>query len=124
MSSPSGLIQVCESHQLQEGGAGIRFEMQMDDGQKLPCFVVRYQGQAHAYINQCQHLPVELDWKHGQFFDKQSVFLICATHGALYMPDTGYCVDGPCAGKYLHKLNLIEQDQKIFIQIQTNGETA
>lgn len=117
MSSAEQLIYICDSHQLQDGGAGIRFEIQQEDGQRLPCFVVRYQGQAHAYVNQCQHLPVELDWNHGHFFDKQAVFLICATHGALYMPDTGYCVDGPCAGKYLRKLSLIENNQKIFIKI-------
>jgi nitrite reductase/ring-hydroxylating ferredoxin subunit len=37
----------------------------------------------------------------GEFFDYSKLYLICATHGAAYLPDSGLCVQGPCPGKRL-----------------------
>ena len=36
-------------------------------------------------------------------------WLLCATHGAVYKPDTGECAGGPCRGG-LVKIALSEQD--------------
>ena len=41
---------------------------------------------------------------------------MCATHGALYEPDTGRCAGGPCRGGKLLPIRVIEQDQKISWQ--------
>jgi nitrite reductase/ring-hydroxylating ferredoxin subunit len=98
---------VCESAQLREGGTGKRFEVERG-GLKRPAFAIRYQGVAHAYINRCAHIGVELDWQQGRFFDDTGRMLICATHGALYEPATGRCVEGPCRGQALEKLALEE----------------
>ncbi len=114
---PEQLIPICASHELQNSATGKRFMLNVGIAETLACFVIRFQDQVYGYLNQCQHLPVELDWNHGEFFDKQGQYLICATHGALYEPQTGYCVVGPCAGKYLTKLKVVESHQQIFIQI-------
>ncbi len=98
---------------LVDGGAGIRFEVEGKGGPE-PAFVVRFRGKVHAYVNRCRHVPVELDWQPGEFFDTSGLYLICATHGALYAPDTGYCVGGPCAGKGLVPVTVIERDGQIF----------
>jgi nitrite reductase/ring-hydroxylating ferredoxin subunit len=47
-----------------------------------------------------------LDWVENQFFTEDGRFLICATHGALYEPDTGLCVDGPPCGQMLLRVPL------------------
>ena len=47
-------------------------------------FAVRFRGRVRAFLNRCGHLPVELDWEEGRFFDASGLYLICATHGALY----------------------------------------
>ena len=78
-------------------------------------FVVYYEGEFHAYINQCQHLPVELDWDEAHYFDETEKFLICATHGAVYDPKNGHCLSGPCKSKYLIKLEIIERNHKIEV---------
>ena len=78
-------------------------------------FVVYFEGEFHAYINQCQHLPVELDWDEAHYFDETEKFLICATHGAVYDPKTGHCLSGPCKSKYLKKLEVIERNHKIEV---------
>ena len=53
---------ICKSADLKEGGKGLRFQVAWH-GQAMPAFVIRYQGQPHAFLNQCGHLPVELDWQ-------------------------------------------------------------
>jgi nitrite reductase/ring-hydroxylating ferredoxin subunit len=41
--------------------------------------------------------------------------LICSTHGALYAPDTGLCVGGPCRGKRLEALGLEESEGQVWL---------
>jgi nitrite reductase/ring-hydroxylating ferredoxin subunit len=35
---------------------------------------------------------------------------MCATHGAIYEPDTGKCVGGPCRGARLRQVQVEERD--------------
>ncbi len=105
---------ICASADLQDGGKGIRFTVDWH-GQPAPAFVIRHQGEPHAYLNQCGHVPVELDWQEGDFFDGDGVYLICATHGALYSPKDGHCVTGRCSGKGLTSLPVEERDNRICL---------
>jgi nitrite reductase/ring-hydroxylating ferredoxin subunit len=109
----SEAIYICDSESLDEGGKGIRFPVTVD-GDDLTAFVVRYGLEPHAYLNRCAHLPMELDWTQGEFFESSGLYLMCATHGALYEPDTGHCAGGPCRGGRLHAINVIEREKKIF----------
>ena len=109
----SEAIDICDSESLDEGGKGIRFPVTVD-GDDLTAFVVRYGLEPRAYLNRCAHLPMELDWTEGEFFESSGLYLMCATHGALYEPDTGHCAGGPCRGGRLHAINVIERDKKIF----------
>ena len=59
---------ICAASDLAEQGKGVRFEMNRS-GKLQPAFVVRFEGKAHAFLNQCGHVPVELDWQEGEFFD-------------------------------------------------------
>lgn len=107
---------VINSVDLIEGGKGVRFPLPTL-GQLVTGFVVRFQGKPYAYVNQCAHVSVELDWNEGEFFTAQQDYLICATHGAHYRPDNGFCVMGPCKGRSLKPLTVIEKNHKIFINI-------
>jgi nitrite reductase/ring-hydroxylating ferredoxin subunit len=98
---------------VQDGAQGQRFEISYR-GRTMPAFAVRYQGQAFAYLNQCAHVAMELDWQPGQFFDGEQRYLICATHAALYEPATGHCVAGPCVGKKLIPLKLKEHNGHLY----------
>lgn len=101
--------------ELVDGGSGIRFEVARC-GALEPAFVIRFRGQVHGYVNRCGHVPVELDWQPGEFFDTSGLYLICATHGALYAPDSGRCVGGRCAGKGLIPLTIFERDGQVFLK--------
>ena len=105
-------ITICASADLKDGGNGIRFPVTAG-GHDATGFVIRYKGAAHAYLNRCAHVPIELDWNHGEFFESSSLYIMCATHGAIYTPDTGNCTGGPCRGARLRKLNINEQEGKI-----------
>jgi len=107
---------VFSSASLPNGGLGQRFKMPMY-GDFASGFVIRYQNQVYAYVNQCAHLPVELDWNEGEFYTTQKDFLICATHGAEYEPDTGSCVVGPCKGKSLKPMHVVEEGEQVIVDL-------
>ncbi|HWA14222.1 MAG TPA: Rieske 2Fe-2S domain-containing protein [Burkholderiales bacterium] len=105
---------ICRSEDVEERGRGFRFEVPAPGGQ-APAFVVRFEGAVHAYVNRCAHAWVELDWNHGEFFDFSGLYLVCATHGAIYRPESGLCVGGPCRGQRLAKLDVAERDGSIYL---------
>ena len=105
---------ICAADAVQEQGDGVRFDVQRGDAQQ-PAFVVRFAGKPRAYLNQCAHVGVELDWQPGQFFDSTRLYLMCSTHGALYDPADGRCVGGRCAGRGLVPLDVDEHDGNIYL---------
>ena len=56
----------------------------LTNGEKMTGFALLFDGSYYVYKNQCQHLPVELDWEENEFFDEDNKFIVCATHGANY----------------------------------------
>ncbi|MES2263426.1 MAG: Rieske 2Fe-2S domain-containing protein [Pseudomonadota bacterium] len=113
--SESDEILICAADAVLEGGKGVRFPVTAFGGQATG-FVVRYGGQAYAYLNRCAHVPIELDWNEGDFFESSGLYLMCSTHGAVYVPDSGYCAGGPCKGGRLRPIAVVERDQQLFWQ--------
>ena len=105
---------ICPSAALIDGGPGVRFTMQFA-GKEAAAFVIRYDGRVYAYLNSCAHIPVELDWMEGEFFDKAGLYLVCATHGATYEPATGHCSMGPCKGSNLVAARVEERDGSVYL---------
>lgn len=96
---------VCHVDQLVDSGLAIRFTVASLAPQRdLACFVVAYNGGIYAYVNSCPHRGTELDWQAGQVFEESGLYLMCATHGALFEPASGLCVGGPCQGGKLRSL--------------------
>ncbi|HEY9277091.1 MAG TPA: Rieske 2Fe-2S domain-containing protein [Methylotenera sp.] len=114
---------VLNSADLEDGGKGLRFPLP-SLGLNVTGFVVRFKGVPYAYVNQCAHVSIELDWNEGDFFTAQQDFLICSTHGAHYRPDNGFCVMGPCKGKSLKTLKVVEQNGQIIINITSAAQTV
>lgn len=105
-------VLLCPSDDLQEKGLAVSFDV-LVQGELRPAFAVRYLGKVHAYLNRCVHLPMEMDFQVNRFFDASGRWLICSTHAALYEPDTGVCVSGPCAGT-LVKIELSEAQGMVY----------
>lgn len=98
---------ICSSSDLEEGGQGVRFAWPPAGGEGKG-FAIRFGGEVRAFVNRCPHLGVELDWEPGAFFDEAKLYLVCSTHGAVFEPDSGRCVGGPCRGASLEAIRIEE----------------
>lgn len=85
------------------------------DGRKV--LAVRRAGQVYAYLNRCPHRGVPLEWQPDQFLDPSASLIQCATHGALFLIESGECVAGPCAGQFLASLDSREDEQGIWVEL-------
>lgn len=83
-------------------------------GQKI--FAVRREGHVYAYLNRCPHRGVPLEWQPDQFLDASNSLIQCATHGALFLIESGECVAGPCSGQFLSALDCREDSQGIWVE--------
>lgn len=115
MMAEQGGVLVCASEQVLEGGRGVRFGVSAF-GDKATGFVVRHKGVVYAYLNRCAHVPIELDWAEGEFFESSGLYLMCSTHGAIYVPESGFCAGGPCKGGRLRPIGVTEADGQIYWQ--------
>lgn len=78
------------------------------------------EGTLRAYINICMHLPVPLSFTEDGFWSPDKRHLMCRTHGAIYRPDDGFCVQGPCQGLSLEPL-AIEVDASGQVTVKLAG---
>lgn len=84
----------------------------------LTGFVFLNGGELRAYVNQCPHLGIELNWMPGRFMDADNLFIQCSTHGALFKPGTGECIAGPCQGDALTALDVRVDAGEVQIRFQ------
>ena len=109
---------LCHSGDLTDGGQAVPFDV-VYAGQTCRAFAIRFNGQTHAYLNRCTHVAMELDWQPNRVFDASGQWLLCASHGASYRPDTGQCAGGPCHGG-LVKITLVDNDGVVYWQTAYN----
>jgi nitrite reductase/ring-hydroxylating ferredoxin subunit len=118
---PEGWTRVCAAGALAERGDGVRFEIARPGG-RVPAFVLRIDGAPRAWLNQCAHVPVELDWTPGRFLDDTGTVIVCATHGAVYDAGDGSCVGGPCRGRALQGVPCRESDGWVEVRAILVGD--
>jgi nitrite reductase/ring-hydroxylating ferredoxin subunit len=105
---------ICALSELADPGT---YEFLIGEGDwPLRGFVVKFQGQIHAYVNSCPHLGLPLNYRPHEFFAPHVPLLQCAVHGALFVPHTGNCVAGPCMGRRLRELNIETIDGYLYLR--------
>jgi len=82
-------------------------------GRTVDGFALNHEGRVHAYVNRCAHVGTPLDLWPNEFLAEDGRTIVCATHGALYAPDTGLCTAGPCAG-----------DRLVPLAVSVDGDTV
>ena len=93
LSRPLSMQLLCTPDELSEGRSrGFTLA-----GQNL--FAVRRAGRVHVYRNRCPHRGTRLEWQADQFLDASGSLVQCAHHGALFLIDSGECIQGPCLAK-------------------------
>jgi nitrite reductase/ring-hydroxylating ferredoxin subunit len=103
----------CEADALRPGETA-RFQLE-DNGKIVPGFIVNHHGRHYAYVNRCPHAGTPLDSWPNEFFTEDGRFLICATHGAVFEPDSGRCIEGPCPGARLESLPVQRHAQFLVV---------
>jgi len=99
-----GLNSLCRLDDIPEPGSrGFRIR---SGSETRALFVVRQGGRVFAYENSCPHTGSPLDWVPDRFLDLEKRHILCATHGALFRIEDGYCLAGPCAGKSLKSVSI------------------
>ena len=113
---------LCASSALENSGRAVPCDVNYE-GMTSKAFAVRYKGGVQAYLNRCAHIPMEMDYQENRFFDESGKWLMCATHGAVYAPETGQCVEGPCR-KNLVKIDLNESNGNVYWHTTHNLKTV
>lgn len=107
--SAGSTIALCRLDELADPGSrGLL--LPVSAGPDLACFVVSRGGEAFAYHDACPHTGAPLAWRAHQFLDADGTFVQCALHGALFTPEEGRCVHGPCVGDRLRPVPVSVRD--------------
>ena len=64
-------------------------------------FALRTADGPRVWADRCPHLGTPLPWRKDAYLNAAGSRVVCAAHGALFEPDSGLCVQGPCAGQHL-----------------------
>ncbi len=71
------------------------FILQFDDGEEVEIFVVRRGDDAYAYVNECPHQSLPLNWNDEAFLTADGGRILCVMHGATFKLETGEALSGP-----------------------------
>ena len=81
--------------------------------------VVRHSGAISAFVNVCPHKGHPLNLADDDFLmavPGGGELLRCASHGALFVPENGLCVFGPCSGRSLRRLECRVADGVVLVK--------
>lgn len=85
-------------------------------GRDERAFLLRYRGGLYAYFNRCPHWNVDLDMGDERFFAQDIERIYCKNHGAIFDPENGLCLAGPCAGLPLTALRVTREDGFTWVE--------
>ena len=76
-------------------------------------FVVRRGEEVRGYLDVCPHAGWPLAIRDERRLTRDGAFLLCTGHGALFRPDDGVCVAGPCEGQMLQPWPVVVRDGQV-----------
>ena len=112
-AAPEAGLWLCDARALQERGQAWGWDL-LEYRRPARAFALRFDGQVRAYLNRCVHVPTEMDWQPGDFFDIEKRWILCSIHGAAYEPSDGRCVGGPCGRGRLTPVRVEERDGQVY----------
>lgn len=89
------------------------FVLQFDDGEEVEIFIVRRGTEAHAYVNECPHQGLPLNWVDDAFLNGNRSRILCAVHGATFEIESGEAVSGSAVPGCLMKVPVVVVDGEI-----------
>lgn len=64
-------------------------------------FVVRRGDRLQGWRDRCPHIGTPLTFGDDRYLTRDGQHILCVTHGAIFRPDDGLCLGGPCVGRSL-----------------------
>jgi nitrite reductase/ring-hydroxylating ferredoxin subunit len=96
-------------------GQTAKLRLRRRGGRLVEGFVVNHAGTIVAYVNACPHAGNPLDLRAPGFYAEDGRQLVCSVHGAVFAPDTGVCMEGPCPGARLERLVVTRDGDDLVI---------
>ncbi|MEM7278580.1 MAG: Rieske (2Fe-2S) protein [Pseudomonadota bacterium] len=94
-----GRFRLCHQDELAEQPC---LEFRLGEGDwPLRVFLVKTEGEIHAFRNVCPHAGLPLNFKPDSFLTPDGSAIICSVHGAMFEKTSGECLAGPCFGRSL-----------------------
>jgi nitrite reductase/ring-hydroxylating ferredoxin subunit len=85
------------------------------EGKRFYLMLFQHAGEIVGYHNVCPHQGRNLSFAPDRFlFDPQGQ-LVCPHHGALFDVANGACLQGPCQGDSLRKIQLRVEDGNVVL---------
>ncbi len=103
---------ICRISQIKEGQS---FVFSIPNEEKFGIILVKRAKIVYGYLNICPHSMLPLNLNDRNVLSRDKFHLICKNHAALFHPETGTCVSGPCLGKALKKIKLENKNQEIYL---------
>jgi len=111
----SSRIEICALNDLDEVDAR-GFDYETPEGPRSG-FVIRRGDAVYAYRNVCPHAGHPLNWKPDAFLTRDRTRIMCSVHGAIFEPETGLCIGGPCPGRSLTPLRAEVHADRLIVVI-------
>ncbi len=86
-----------------------------NEGSEPAILVVRQGTRVFAYVNDCPHAHITLDFIPDRFMNRDKTMILCANHGALFDIRSGACLQGPCKGKHLTPVAVAVKDGELIL---------
>jgi nitrite reductase/ring-hydroxylating ferredoxin subunit len=64
-------------------------------------FILREGKTVRGFVDRCPHAGWPLSALPNQYLTRDGKFILCQSHGALFLKGDGQCVSGPCYGEHL-----------------------
>lgn len=103
---------LCLASDITETGKEVIFENQ---GKRSYLLLLRHGDEVLAYHNVCPHQGRNLNFAPDRFLFDPAGRLVCPHHGAMFEVADGLCVQGPCQGAALRKVQVrVEGDAVVL----------
>lgn len=77
--------------------------------------VLRKGDAVWGFVDSCPHTGQPLSLFGDRYFTREGDRLLCSGHGALFRPEDGECVAGPCEGRGLTPWPVVVRDGEVTV---------
>ena len=110
-AAPASGTRLCRLDEIEQA-RGFRFR----EGDRVFHGMVLRKGDAvWGFVDSCPHTGQPLSLFGDRYFTRDGKLLLCAGHGALFRPDDGECVAGPCQGRGLTPWLVVVRDGEVTV---------